>query len=91
MKVSNSDMLIVYAWLAGSYVPAGKLRMSARLAEFWYGDHFLQKGYALDPLRLPLNRQVFTADGLQGDLGALGDALPDRAWAIQDKIDVSGL
>lgn len=79
MKVSNSDMLIVYAWLAGSYVPAGKLRMSARLAEFWYGDHFLQKGYALDPLRLPLNRQVFTADGLQGDLGALGDALPD-SW-----------
>ena len=51
--------------------------MSGRMAEFWYGDHFLQNGYALDPLRLPLTRQVFTADGLQGDLAALGDALPD--------------
>ena len=66
MKVSNPDELIVYAWLAGCYVPAGKLRMSGRLAEFWYGDHFLQKGYALDPLRLPLTRQVFTADGCTG-------------------------
>ena len=79
MKTSNPDILIVYAWLAGRYVPAGKLRMSGRLAEFWYGDHYLQKGYALDPLRLPLTRQIFTADGLQGDLGALGDALPD-SW-----------
>jgi serine/threonine-protein kinase HipA len=55
------------------------LRFSGRLAEFWYGDSFLKKGYALDPLRLPLTRQVFSADGLQGDLGVFGDALPD-SW-----------
>jgi len=79
MKRSDANILVVFAWLAGRYVPAGKLRMSGRQAEFWYGDHFRQHGYALDPLRLPLTREVFTAEGLQGDLGVLGDALPD-SW-----------
>ena len=53
--------------------------MTGRLAEFWYGERFLKIGYALDPVRLPLTREVFTAEGLQGSLGALGDALPD-SW-----------
>ncbi len=78
IKPSPSS-LIVYAWLAGHYLPAGKLRMKGRLAEFWYGENFLEKGYALDPLKLPLTRQVFSSDGLQGCLGVLGDALPD-SW-----------
>lgn len=77
MKTTNPDTLIVFAWLAGRYVPAGKLRMTGRLAEFWYGERFLINGYALDPIKLPLTREVFTAEGLQGDLAALGDALPD--------------
>ena len=79
MKTPSPNTLIVFAWLVDRYVPAGKLRMSGRLAEFWYGDHFLQNGYALNPIRLPLTRDVFTAEGLQGDLGVLGDALPD-SW-----------
>ena len=79
MKVPNLNTLVVFAWIADRYVPAGKLRMSGRLAEFWYGDNFLQNGYALDPVRLPLTREVFTAEGLQGDLSVLGDALPD-SW-----------
>ena len=79
MKVPNLNTLVVFAWLTDRYVPAGKLRMSGRLAEFWYGDNFLQNGYALDPIRLPLTREVFTAEGLQGDLSVLGDALPD-SW-----------
>ncbi len=79
MKISNRNTLVVFAWLTDSYVPAGKLRISGRLAEFWYGDHFRQNGYALDPIRLPLTREIFTAEGLQGDLGVLGDALPD-SW-----------
>ncbi len=79
MKNFRPDTVIVYAWLDGQYVPAGKLRMSGGLSEFWYGEQFLQNGYALDPLRLPLTAQVFSASGLQGNLGALGDALPD-SW-----------
>ncbi|VAW71087.1 hypothetical protein MNBD_GAMMA10-2827 [hydrothermal vent metagenome] len=77
MVLLDTDMLIVHAWFNGQYVPAGKLRIIGRSAEFWYGDSFLSKGYALDPIRLPLTQQVFHADGLQGDLGVLGDALPD--------------
>lgn len=79
MKKIDPNILIVHAWLNGRYVPAGKLRMTGRLSEFWYGDNFLEKGYALDSLRLPLTRQAFNADGLQGDLGVFGDALPD-SW-----------
>lgn len=79
MSETNPDSLIVHAWLNEAYVPAGKLCVSGRVAEFWYGESFLVKGYALDPIRLPLTRQVFTAEGLQGDLGVFGDALPD-SW-----------
>ena len=38
MNISNPDTVIVYAWLDGQYVPAGKLRMSGGLSEFWYGE-----------------------------------------------------
>lgn len=79
MKIPDPSTLVVFAWLADRYVPAGKLRMSGRQAEFWYGDHFRQHGYALDPIKLPLTSEVFTAEGLQGGLGVLGDALPD-SW-----------
>lgn len=78
MKISGSSTLVVFAWLTDGYVPAGKLRMSGRQAEFWYGDYFRQHGYALDPIKLPLTHEVFTAEGLQGDLSVLGDALPDN-------------
>ena len=77
MSLPDTDMLIVHAWFNGQYVPAGKLRIIGRSVEFWYGGSFLSKGYALDPIRLPLTQQVFHADGLQDDLGVLGDALPD--------------
>ena len=79
MKMPDLKTLVVFAWLSGRYVPAGKLRMYGRQAEFWYGDSFRQRGYALDPIRLPLSSEVFTAEGLQGALGVLGDALPD-SW-----------
>ncbi len=79
MENQDQDTCLVHAWLDGDYIPAGKLRLTAGQAEFWYGNHFLEKGYALDPLRLPLTRKVFQSDRLQGALGALGDALPD-SW-----------
>ena len=72
--------IIVKAWLNGKMVTAGKLRWSGLRIEFWYHQEFLQRGYALDPVNLPLNETIFeAAHHLQGALGVFGDALPD-AW-----------
>lgn len=74
--------IIVKAWLNGGLVTAGKLRWSGRRVEFWYQGAFLERGYALDPLALPLTETVYeSSQGLQGVLGVFGDALPD-AWNI---------
>lgn len=72
--------IIVKAWLYGKMTTAGKLRWSGSRIEFWYHQDFLQRGYALDPVNLPLNENIFEATyHLQGVLGVFGDALPD-AW-----------
>lgn len=72
--------IIVKAWLDGEMATAGKLRWSGSRIEFWYHQKFLECGYALDPVNLPLNENIFeAAHHLQGPLGVFGDALPD-AW-----------
>ena len=74
--------IIVKAWLNGHLTTAGKLRWSGRHVEFWYHGTFLERGYALDPIALPLTETIYeTSYGLQGVLGVFGDALPDT-WNI---------
>ena len=72
--------IIVKAWLNGKMATAGKLRWSGSHIEFWYHQDFLERGYALDPVNLPLSENIFEGTyHLQGPLGVFGDALPD-AW-----------
>lgn len=72
--------VIVKTWLENKLVTAGKLRWRGDLVEFWYQQNFMEQGYALDPLRLPLADTVYHSNyRLQGDLGCFQDALPD-AW-----------
>ena len=79
MTNDDDNCVFVYAWLGGRYVPAGKLMQTRQGYEFWYGNSFLENGYALDPIRLPLSEKIFFEPSLQGVLGVVGDALPD-SW-----------
>lgn len=90
----------VYIQLPGTLetVPAALLRVQTlpggtQIGRFRYGDRYLARpeAVALDPLRLPLARQVFEFTRLLGIPGAVRDAAPD-AWGrrvIEHKLERS--
>ncbi len=83
---SFSMEIIVKAWLNGKMATAGKLHCSGSRIEFWYHQDFLECGYALDPINLPLNENIFeTAHHLQGALIYPAHLFPvgDR-WVVDD-------
>lgn len=78
----------VYIQLPGTLqpVPAALLRVQTlpdgtQIGRFRYGDRYLARrdAVALDPFRLPLDKQVFEFTQFKGIPGAVRDAAPD-AW-----------
>ena len=51
---------------------------------FRYGDEWLENGFSVSPLKLPLKRELFCADGLKFDglFGVFADSLPD-GWGTR--------
>ncbi len=57
----------------------GILALHSRVVVFQYDDEWLQKGFSLNPLNLPLEKKIFTPriDPFDGLFGAFSDSLPD--------------
>lgn len=86
--MTSESEAYVYIQLPGTLetVPAALLRVQTlpdgtQIGRFRYGDRYLARpeAVALDPFRLPLDRQTFAFTQHKGIPGALRDAAPD-AW-----------
>ena len=70
-------------FLWGKKVGAVAWNPARQIAEFEYAPSFIESGYNVSPLTLPLRRGIFSFPGLNPDTfrglpGLLADSLPDR-------------
>ena len=80
-KTSRPAAANVFLW--GKKVGAVAWNPARQIAEFEYAPSFIESGYNISPLTLPLRRGIFSFPGLNPDTfrglpGLLADSLPDR-------------
>ncbi len=80
-KTSRPAAANVFLW--GKKVGAVAWNPARQIAEFEYAPSFIESGYNVSPLTLPLRRGIFSFPGLNPDTfrglpGLLADSLPDR-------------